>query len=260
MVVADLHIHTTNSDGTLELREVPRVAKRAGLEGVAITDHDRLHPALDFPLSTVDDVTIIHGIELRVETATQRVDLLGYGARETDPLRALVDTLQRDRIQRAERIADCVSEWLEVDLNVSLEPGIGRPHIARAIDQSEAPLDYAAAFDQLIGTGCPCYVPRTLPSFERGRSILSEACALVSLAHPLRYPKPEAALELAGRLDAVELHYPYERSVDTSPVLDAIERHNLLVTGGSDAHDDRLGVAGLDRQEYDRFIRLLEGR
>jgi len=254
MVVADLHVHTTNSDGQLTLSTVPAAAQRAAVDTVAITDHDRIHPDLDEPVTTRDGVTIIHGIELRVEVDDEfRVDLLGYGVSETDRLTAVVDSLQRNRIERARKIVDCVETETGVELDVGFEPGVGRPHIARAIDDSEAEYDYEGAFRHLIGDGCPCYVQRDIPSFAEGRDCLQETCAVVGLAHPLRYDDPERALALTADLDAVERYYPYNREVDEKMVARAAEEHDLLLTGGSDAHDDVLGRAGLDDAGYQKF-------
>lgn len=262
MVVADLHVHTTNSDGTLTLDTLPTAADRADLEAVAITDHDRLHPDLDTPVTTMSGLTVIHGIELRVDTGDIRVDLLGYGVRRTDELTDLCAHLQENRVKRARKIVSRVEDRIDVDLDVKFEPGVSRGHIAHAIDESEHKFDYRDAFRHLIGEGCPCYVSRDIPTFEEGCRHLADACDVVSLAHPLRsqpgsdQPDPEvtkSALALLKDLDAVELYYPYSRPVDTSPVQTAADEHDLLVTGGSDAHDEKLGVAGLDRKAYERF-------
>ena len=252
MVVADLHTHTTNSDGSLTLETLPEAAKRAGVEAVAVTDHDRVHPDLDRPLTRSGGIEIVHGIELGVAAGELRVDLLGYGVRRSERLREFLETVQANRVDRARRIVACVEDELGVELAVDVEPGIHRTHIAHAIDRSEASYDYRRAKDELIGDGCPCHVSRTVPGFDRGRRVLLEACALVGLAHPLRYADPERALALTEELDAVELSYPYDRTVDVAPVVAAIDDHNLVPTGGSDAHDDRLGRAGVDRATYDR--------
>jgi len=252
MVVADLHVHTTNSDGTFTLDTLPQAAEEAGVAAVAVTDHDRLHPELSDPISDCDGTTVIHGIELRVEAATQRLDLLGYGARRTDRLAGLVDRLQENRIERARRIVDCVEDRLGVALDVEFEPGVGRPHIARAIDESDADLGYGEAFEELIGDGRPCFVARDIPSFEEGREILVDSCAVVGLAHPFRYDDPQAAIDLAADLDAIEVPYPYGEPVDVSPAAEAARREGLLVTGGSDAHGDTVGEEGLDREAYER--------
>jgi predicted metal-dependent phosphoesterase TrpH len=253
MVVADLHVHTTNSDGQLETEEVPVAARKAGVDVVAITDHDRLNPALQTPVAHIDGVTVVHGIELRVEADEGRVDLLGYGMTPTDALHTELDRLQTDRIERATAIIECVEDHTGEILDFDPERGAGRPHIARAIEESAIEYDYQGAFDHLIGDDGPCYVPRQIPSFERGLELLRDACGLVSLAHPLRYADPETALSLTADLDGVEYHYDYDHEVDLRPVEQAIRKHDLVSTGGSDAHDRTLGKAGLNREEYRAF-------
>lgn len=257
MVVADLHIHTTNSDGELTLETLPGAADRGGVEVVAVTDHDRTHPALDEPVVEYEGLTLIHGIELRVETGDQRLDLLGYGVTETDRLAALTNRLQENRVERAREIVARVEERTGASLSVTFESGVGRPHIAHAIADSEAPYDYADAFDELIGDDKPCFVSRDIPSFSEGVACLREACSVVGLAHPFRYDDPEAAIDRARTLDAIEIPYPYGREVDRSPACRVADEADLLVTGGSDAHDDRLGVAGLDATEYEAIERAL---
>jgi len=252
MVFADLHVHTTLSDGQLELAAVPAAAQQAGVEVVALTDHDRVQPELDAPVVEHDGVTLIHGIELRVDAGIQKVDLLGYGVDPTPDLEAECERIQRNRVERARAIVECVEDRLGVALDLDLHPGVGRPHVARAIHDSDADLTYQEAFDTLIGDDGPCYVAREIPDFETGRELLADACSIVGLAHPLRYGDPEHALSLTSDLDAVERYYPYGREVDISPVEQAIDRYDLLATGGSDAHDAQLGVAGLDGSAYER--------
>lgn len=290
MIVADLHVHTTNSDGTMTLGDVPEMAWAAGLRAVAITDHDRLHPDLTEPITRVavdgaadtnaaidadadsdsnvvitdgdaDDgtdgssevLTGIHGIELRVDAGFERVDLLGYGVRPTAALERELERLQADRIERGRAIVDCVEDRLGVDLDCKLRAGIGRPHIARAIDDSDADYDYQGAFAHLIASDGPCFVPRAVPSFERGVSLLEDACRVVGLAHPFRYRDPERALGLCEALDAVERYYPYGQSVDEARLDRTIDDHDLLATGGSDAHDTVLGRAGISPTDYEPF-------
>jgi predicted metal-dependent phosphoesterase TrpH len=257
---ADLHVHTTASDGTLPIEAVPAAADAADIDLVAVTDHDRIHPELDAPITDHNGVTVIRGIELRVDTDRQRLDLLGYGVRSTDALTTELDRLQQDRIERAQQIIDCVETRLGVALDLDPQPGIGRPHIARAIADSDADNDFQGAFDELIGNGCPCYVPREITPVDRGINLLTEACPVVGLAHPLRYDDPSAALDHAAELDAVERYYPYDHAVDPDLVDDAIDRHSLLATGGSDAHETTLGHAGPPPAAVEAFRRRLEKR
>lgn len=248
---ADLHVHTDRSDGTLPLPEVPEAARRGGVDVVGITDHDRLQPALPAPVCVIEGVTLIHGIELKVQASDQRLDLLGYGAAPTPALEAEIDRLQADRRERGRAIVELVEDRLGVDLGLEIHEGLGRPHIARAIDaHPDVRFGYREAFDELIGDGRPCFVPRDVTDYETGSELLDDACALVGLAHPLRYENPEAAMALTADLDAIERWYPYERPVDHGPVERAIATNGLLPTGGSDAHDEAIGRVGVSKEAY----------
>ncbi len=254
MVVADLHVHTTVSDGTLTLAELPAAAQSAGVEVVAVTDHDRYHPGLSQPVTTRENVEVVRGIELRSDAGFDRVDLLGFGLRETDALAAECERLQQDRLERGRRIVERVEAQTGVAIDVEIEPGVGRPDIARAIEASDAAYDRTEAFRELIGRGCPCYVARDIPGVERAAELLHEACAVVGLAHPFRYDDPAQALELAEtlELDGVERFYQYSRASqpDPAPVDQLLADSDLLALGGSDAHDRTLGVTGLDRDDW----------
>ena len=260
-IVADLHTHTTVSDGTLELDWLVRLANEADLEAVAVTDHDRYHPELSHPVEQHTGATVVRGIELRVEAGDQRLDLLGYGLEETDALTAEVERIQQNRIERGRRIIENVESHLGISLDLEPREGLGRPHIARAVLESEADYEeFGAVFDDLIGNDGPCYVARDVPDFETGRELLADACSLVGLAHPLRYDDPPAALEHCAELDAVERYYPYDRplspgepdALDPLPVENAIAEYDLLPTGGSDAHEEELAKDGLPMAAWER--------
>jgi len=249
-IVADLHAHTTISDGTMTADELVDVARETGLDWVAITDHDRVHPDVGAPVVDRDGVRVVRGIELRVDAGFERLDLLGYGVEHTDALDGEIERLQTDRQRRGAAILDCVEERIGVDLGVEPRPGLGRPHIARAIDESAAPYDYADAFDELIGRDGPCYVAREVTELERGVELLRNACAVVGLAHPFRYDNVDAALDVARDLDAVERFYPYGRAVDDAKVERVAAESNLLLTGGTDAHERTLSEAGLTAEAF----------
>ncbi|UPV75484.1 PHP domain-containing protein [Halorussus limi] len=255
-VFADLHVHTTNSDGEMRLSEVPEAAREAGVSVVAVTDHDRLHPELPTPVTAFEGVTVVHGIELRVEPEDgERVDLLGYGVDSTPDLAAELERVQTDRKERGRKLIENVEDRLGVELDLEAREGLGRPHVARAVvDHPETDYDETdAVFADLIGDDGPCFVARDVTPFERGVELLSDACGLVGLAHPYRYDDPEAALDLTSDLDAVERYYPYDEEVDPRPVERAIAEHDLIPTGGSDAHGRELGKSGLSKPEYRHF-------
>ena len=249
------------SDGVLTLAELPAAARAAGLSAVAVTDHDRYHPDLDAPVTTRDGVTVVRGIEFRAETGDQRVDLLGYGLHETDALAAECDRIQRDRQSRGRRIVDRVEAETGVELDVDVGPGFGRPDVARAVEHSDAPYDYGETFDELIGAGRPCYVPRDVTGIDRAVELLSGACDAVALAHPFRYDDPAAALALVEThdLDGVERFYDYDGfDPDPGPVEKLLADGDRLATGGSDAHGRTLGVTGLNADDWERLCERLD--
>ena len=250
-IVADLHAHTTVSDGTMTAAELAATAADAGLDWVAVTDHDRIHPDLDAPVVEREGVRVVRGIELRVDAGFERLDLLGYAVEHTAALDAETERLQANRQRRGAAILDAVEERLGVDLDLEPRPGLGRPHIARAIEASAAPYDYAGAFDELIGNDGPCYVARDVTDLERGVELLRDACAFVGLAHPFRYDDVGAALDVARDLDAVERFYPYGRPVDDARVERVAAESDLLLTGGSDAHERTLAEAGLTASAFE---------
>jgi predicted metal-dependent phosphoesterase TrpH len=256
---ADLHIHTTASDGILTIEELPEVARKAGIDTVAVTDHDRVHPELTAPVSTHDAVTIIRGIELRVSAESQRLDLLGYGARRTDSLTELTASIQQNRKERGAAMVDAVESYLDVTLDIDICEGLGRPAIARAIDESNAPYDYSDAFNEIIGSDGPCYIQREIPSFDTGAAVLADACAVVGLAHPFRYSDPAAALKQAEELDAVERFYPYSGQdadrANPTIVENVATNADLLLIGGSDAHNRTVGVTGPPSAAFEPFAR-----
>jgi predicted metal-dependent phosphoesterase TrpH len=261
MVYADLHVHTDHSDGTLSLADVPDAARASGVSVVGVTDHDRIHPELSAPVTERDGIEIVAGIELRVAAPAQRVDLLAYGLSPTDALRDELERIQRDRVTRGRAIVDCVEDRLGITLDVALVDGVGRPHIARAVvEHPETQYDQiGAVFDDLIGDGDPCFVARDVPDFADAVALLRESSALVSLAHPFRYPDPDRALAHCTHLDAVEAFYPYDGTrghddgsePDRGRLAETIAAQNLLETGGSDAHGTALGGAGLSKSQYE---------
>lgn len=258
-VFADLHVHTTASDGRLTLPEIPVRAREAGVAVVAVTDHDRVHPGLDAPVVDRDGVTLVRGVELRVDTGERRVDLLGYGVDPTPELATELERVQADRVRRAREMVELVESETGVTIDLTVEAGVGRPHVATAIAESAAPYDYGEAFEELIHGGGPCYVPRDVTGYDEGLALLRESCGLVSLAHPFRYDDPAAALALCADdgLDGVERFYDYGRAVDPAPVERAVAEQDLVPTGGSDAHDRTLGRAGLDRSGWERVAACL---
>lgn len=257
-VVADLHVHTTESDGTTDPSQIPELARENNLDLIAVTDHDTYHD-LGSPVVNRQDVDIVSGIELRVkaESIGERIDLLGYGVTPTEELDNLVDKVRENRKNRAEEIVRRIEEETGAELEFEPTVSTGRPHIARAVEESDQiPYDYHGAFNNLIGSDHYCYVSRDIPTFEEGAEILKNSTLCTSLAHPYRYDNVEPILELATELDAIECNYSYGDDVNTGSLpTEKTEEFEMGVTGGSDAHrPESIGTCGLDEEEMERFV------
>lgn len=250
---ADLHNHTVQSDGELTLNELTQLASERGLNTIAITDHDRTHPNLTELYTSLNGVTVISGIELRVKMPTgDRIDILGYGVDETQKLTAELNRIQQNRKNRAQKIIENVEEEIGIEnLEITPTPSTGRPHIARAIDaHPEIRYTYEEAFNELIGNDDPAYVARDITDFETGVRLLKESCEFIVLAHPYRYDNASTILKETTDFDGVERNYPYNHEQSLHELDDHIQKHNLLYTGGSDTHEDDIGTAGLSKEEF----------
>lgn len=257
-VVADLHVHTTESDGTTDPSRIPELARENNLDLIAVTDHDTYH---DFgrPVVSREDVDIVSGIELRVEAESvgERIDLLGYGVTPTEELDNIVDEVRQNRKNRAEEIVRRIEEETGAELEFEPTVSTGRPHIARAVEENDQiSYDYHGAFNNLIGSEHYCYVSRDIPTFEEGVEALKSSTLCTSLAHPYRYDNVESVLELATELDAIECNYSYGEDVEVGELpIEKTEEFDMGVTGGSDAHQpSSIGKCGLNEEETERFV------
>lgn len=256
-VLADLHVHTENSDGLVTLDEIPDICKENNLEAIAITDHDRTHPKLNSPIKIINGIEIISGLELRVETDdSQRLDILGYGVEPNNSMKDMLNKIQQDRINRSYEMIDRIEKRTGVRVDVDVSDNTGRPHIAQAISEnSDLDYDYNEAFDDLIGSDCYAYVSRDIPSFNEGVRLMNKCCHHTSLAHPFRYDNPISALKYSKELDCLEYNYIYDTDIDSEYDDIAIQWFDLGITGGSDSHDiESIGSCGLSEDEYRNFL------
>lgn len=266
-IVADLHMHTVESDGEDILDVMISEAQEQNLHTIAVTDHDCIHPELTKPIQEVRGMNVISGIELRVRVPAYnaRVDILGYGVTRSDSLDEIIAEIQDNRIKRAEKMIELIEEETGVLLDIEVDNTVGRPHIARAIEANrDIDYSYMGAFENLIGNTCPCYVSRKIPTFTEAYTALRESSLFLSLAHPLRYDNPKGIIQQIGsKLDGIEYRYPYrnnniEVTEDGIEMVQAtVDGSGLIPTGGSDAHQKKdIASAGLDEKEFQQFIEL----
>ncbi len=248
MTRIDLHTHSIASDGTETPAEVMRQAQRAGLDVVALTDHDTVS-GLDEAARVADELGLefVPGVEFSASIGPASVHMLGYYVDATsDELLATMQQTRRDRESRAERMvariaADYPLTWDDV-LAVA-EPGatLGRPHIADALVARGIVADRSEAFASILHWRGGYYQPQEAPSPEDAVRIIRRAGGVPIVAHPAS--RGSRVME-PGRLDAlihaglagIEVDHR-ENSHEARAMLRAIaERHSLIVTGSSDYH------------------------
>ena len=248
---ADLHTHSTASDGLLSPDELVGLASQRGLSAIAITDHDTVEgveEALTIPPS---GLLVVPGVELSCSLDDVDVHLLGYGFDiAASGLRALLTERGAERRSRAvaivERLAGLgAAVTMDRVATFAGSGPIGRPHIARALVEAGHATGVGDAFERYLGTGRPAYVERSVLLLERAIRQIHAAGGSAVLAHPLYsdgYGDFLPGLVESG-LDGLEVVYP-DHSAETRRSLSSLaSRYNLIETGGTDFHGD-FGRAG----------------
>ena len=255
MVQADLHLHTTFSDGRLTPTQLVELCADRGIRHAAVTDHDStegigeaLEAARRFP-----GLEIIVGVELSTDVQDSEIHLLGYFVdHEDDELQGTLSAFRDGREGRARKMVERLDEmglpvpWERVE-ELSGGGAIGRPHIAQAMVEAgyiEYPKD---AFDKYLGRNGPAYVERArLTPAEAVRMVVSNGAVPV-MAHPtFSVPRMDdegvaelrrILVELRGEgLAGMEVYYGvYEP--DTVALLKSMaDELGLIACGGSDYH------------------------
>jgi len=275
-VKADLHIHTTASDGRLEPKEIVALAISVGLDVIAITDHDTIDgvvPALAAAQNS-GSITVIPGVEINTDVARGEVHVLGYFIDYTDA--GLTATLQKLRDSRRERAQKMIAkladlgkkiEWQRVN-ELAQGGTIGRPHISQALFEKGYVSSEKEAFDKYIGHNKPAYVERYKLLPADVVKLILEARGLPVLAHPADI---DGLDELMPKLKAVGLIglevYYRDYSSDTIERLAKIaKQYDLIPTGGTDYHAFRdtseveIGGALSPSSSVDRLFALASKR
>jgi predicted metal-dependent phosphoesterase TrpH len=247
---ADLHCHTTYSDGSLTPAQLVDRAVKRGVEVLALTDHDctdGLPEALE-AASSHPGFLLIPGIELSTDVPEDEVHVLGYFIDwQSPPFQERLDRLRGSRLSRGRAM---VAKLRDLGVNLSWdrvqeiagEGAVGRPHIALAMLEGGHIKTLDEAFERYLSRNGPAYV-------EREKMVPTEAVELIAgvgglpvLAHPAQLKDLDRFLdELQGAgLVAMEVYYQYYGPEDIDRLLAVARRHDLLPLGGSDFH----GIGG----------------
>ncbi len=246
---ADLHIHTTVSDGCLSPAEAVRLARDINLQALSITDHDTMGgipEALDEGKKL--NIKVIPGVEMSTEYRHKEIHILGYYVDSgNENFQTLLELLRKSRQKRVKNIIKklnglgCTVELEEV-ANLAREGSVGRPHIARVLAQKGYVSSVKDAFEKLIGYNAPAYVERYKLLPKEVIQLVLKAGGVPVLAHPGLIKNDSVIYNIIeDGLRGIEVYHPEHSPEEIRKFQIMAFKNNLLITGGSDCHGiDRL--------------------
>jgi 3',5'-nucleoside bisphosphate phosphatase len=241
---ADLHVHTTASDGTLSPEQVVHEAVQAGLAAIGIADHDAVEgisPAL--AAGRAAGLVVVPAIEVNTDYGEDELHILGYYIDHQSDM--LATHLERLRSERRERVKRMVERLNEVGAKLDLERvyeiagsgSVGRPHVARALVEAGHVSSMNSAFGKYLVRGAPGYVPRYKLTPSEAIQIIRQAGGVAVLAHPGNSRHDEVIPQLidAG-LEGIEVYHSDHSALQRRHYARIAKNRGLVATGGSDFH------------------------
>jgi predicted metal-dependent phosphoesterase TrpH len=236
---ADLHIHTTHSDGKYTPEQVIDLARRSGLSAIAVTDHDTLEGVAPARSAAAGSgVEVISAVEISATHAGRELHLLAYFVDETHA--GLADTLTRVRRDRAERFREMIERLRACGVSlegVTVPASPGRRHLAELLVRAGRASTVREAFARYLRDGGRVDVPKRSVPAEEALALVRQAGGVAARAHP---PYDCSRDDLAGLqklgLGAVEAEYPGGKRSLARQLRKWATELGLAVTGGSDCH------------------------
>ncbi len=262
----DLQSHSVHSDGALAPAAVVAAAARAGVELLALSDHDTVDGIADARAAARDHgIRLVTAVELSaVDPLGEDLHILGYGIDPADPgLGERLDAFRADRRARIGRMADALEElgWALDRARFGQLASPGRPHLAAAAFEhpgnaarvrEEGLEDSSALLVAYLVPGAPGYRPRTIPTVTGAIAAIHEAGGVAVWAHPFwdvdAGDEVEAAVRrfAAAGMDGVEAFYIEHGEPQTALLCDLADELGLLTTGSADFH-------GPEHPHFSRF-------
>ncbi len=267
----DLQAHSTCSDGSLTPAEVVQRAGEAGVQLLALTDHDTV-AGVDEALSAGrrQGITVVPAVEISaIHGRREDLHILGYGIdHHSRELLASLAAFRADRAARADRMAEALIEvGLKLDGGVlrglhQTGGSIGRPHLARAVFEDERNAARLAregierpeqVLQHYLLPGRPAYRGRSIPTVAEAVALIHEARGVAVWAHPFwdieDAHEVQATLEefVASGLDGVETLYVTHDPMQAELLDQARRAFDLLSTGSSDFHGPDHAIFGAFR-------------
>jgi len=259
---ADLHIHTTASDGMYSPHEVVDLAARSGLQAIAITDHDTTEGVRAVTPMSGHRLQVIPGVELVADHGGRQVHVLAYFIRLDDS--ALLAYLAERRRARVGRFDEMLNRLAEQGVHVErpsydAATAWGRMHLARLIVRAGRAQSEREAFVRFLHDRAPAVVPLSSTPFAHIVQIVRAAGGILALAHPATSMTPHELGELRTLgLRAIEIDFPGCRTSRRRQLKEWARELGLAVTGGSDCHGPEparraIGSRGIDESELERL-------
>lgn len=255
-MAADLHSHTTASDGTQSPRANVVMAVEAGLGAIAITDHDTISGVAEALAAGLEmGIVIVPGVEISTVANGQDIHILGYYINiEDEQFLQRLSSLRDTRDTRNEMI---IARLQELGIDITMEEvrkevanvkrdgdTVGRPHIAAVLMNKGYVSTITEAFDRYLATGAAAYAnpPRIEPA--TAISWIHEAGGRAVLAHPGIYHDDALVEAITSQgVDGIEVYHADHTPEDEERYRLLAERKGLLITAGSDFHGVREGTA-----------------
>jgi len=273
----DLHTHSTASDGTDTPEQLVAAAHRAGVDVLAITDHDTTGGWDEAAVALPTGMRLVRGAEFSCVSPTGReerpvsVHLLGYLFDPAHPaIVAEQSRLRDERVVRLARITEkMTADGYPVDVESVFElvpegTSVGRPHLARALVAAGVVDSVNDAFATLLHNGSPYYVPKADTPVERAIAMVRAAGGVAVFAHPLarrrgRVVEPSVIADLATvGLGGVEVDHPDHSPEDRQLLRELAAAHDLVTTGSSDYHGtNKTTPVAVEHTDPDAFDALL---
>ncbi|MBT4052423.1 MAG: PHP domain-containing protein [Bacteroidetes Order II. Incertae sedis bacterium] len=244
MLKADLHMHSTASDGQLSPTEVVRLASRSGLDVIALTDHDTTGGLVEARKEADSlGIQMIEGAEISASCLSEEVHLLSYGFDAAHVQLVTFLQLQQDRRrERAVKFVEILKAEGALPHNATApepKPGktIARPHIAQMLIEAGTVSDMNQAFNKYLTPGKRTFIPKPLPDAQDVFEVVHSAGGKVVLAHPGHNTSHRVVMHLInGGLDGIEVVHPSHDKMLESYYRSLADQFGLFTTGGSDFH------------------------
>lgn len=245
----DLHTHTTASDGLLAPEQLVDLASNAGVQVLAVCDHDSTD-GVDAALAAGArlGIEVIPAVEINTDVDQGEVHILGYYIDHREAwLQEFLRRLRDGRLRRAERMVQKLNALgIRIDfarVRTLAQGAVGRPHVAWAMVEAGAVKNVEEAFERYIGRNGPAYVERMKVTPEDAVQVILRAGGIPVLAHPGWGVQDSMIASLVGAgLEGIEVYYPEHTPAMQTHYLALARQHNLLTTGGTDFHGNNLAT------------------